>query len=151
MSGYTFKKLSKQGHMGVIDNAEDIKKILLNMSGNAAGENINIGIDMETKAVYYNVNPVLMGIEEPTKYLDDDHLKLVKDIMIYYNINDWQQFYEEQGNSEVIDGFGWSLVIEGKDMLVEKHLGAGMKKSEVTPPGFDEFTKIVLKLAESTH
>ena len=148
MQEYSFKKMSKKNHMGIIDNVDSIKKVLFSVTGSGAAENNIIGIDMENKELYYNVNVVTMSNAEPTIYLDDNKIDMIKNMLVYFKVNEWEIFYEDPYNEDIMDGFAWSITLLSSDLLVEKHIGCGKKRSDVTPPSFSEFEKIMIDLAE---
>ena len=147
MQEYSFKKMNKKGHMGIIENVNSIKKILFSVSGSGAGENNIIGIDFDNKALYYNMNVVSMGVCAPTLYIDDNDIDMIKSMIAYFKVKDWQVFYEDIENQDIMDGFSWSITLLSEDLVVEKHTGCGTQRVKVTPPGFAEFEKIMFDLA----
>ena len=148
MEAYTFFKLNKLRHNGNVENVDEIRKLLFCVTGEVSGENILLGIDFDSRALYYNVRLTQMGQGEPTKYLSQDQIDMIKEMILYYKVGSWEQFYEDPNSDEIMDGYGWMLTLEGKDMIVEKHRGSGAKKDDVIPSGFREFEKIIFGLAK---
>ena len=144
----TFSMLERQKHNGIVNSVEDIKKILFSASTGNVLKNDVIGIDIENKALYYNMESIEMGRVEPTKILKDEEIDMLKDMIVYFKIKDWKQFYSDPNADEIMDGHGWALFLEGNDGIIEVHRGFGTKKSLVTPNGFNEFEKILHELAK---
>lgn len=145
--GIRFNMLIRKRHSGNIENVNDINKLLFVATTGDVMENRTIGIDFEKKELFYNMNPIKMTNSEASVVLQDKDIEMLKDMLLYFKISEWKQFYEEENAEDVMDGYGWSLWIAGNDGTVEVHKGRGTKKACVTPKCFDEFEKILLDLA----
>lgn len=142
-----FNMLIRKRHNGNIKNIGDINKLLFCTTTGDVMNNRTVGIDFQKKELFYNINPIRMTNSEPSVVLQDKDIEMLKDMILYFKISEWDQFYDEGNDEDIMDGYGWSLWIVENDGTVEVHKGSGTRKSLVTPNTFEEFEKILLDLA----
>ena len=140
MKSYGFGDLARAPRSETLQSIEKITKLLFSIPYKMDAESGSkvIAIDIENKEVYYDVDTGKIHRIDPTITLSDDDVTELLELVKKYNILDWKEDYSIQNGDDILDGTGWTLIIEYQDRTIQTHGGYGVYLKDIIPENYDE-------------